>query len=137
MLFRSICFQMTLTLTTYKHGKDLPDLPGSDVFQSQKLFLIYEATPGYSPYLIVARNENNEIIAYLLSYVRKVRLLFPPFLFHRCEIYGNGEYNDGVKDKEYVFGQMLKHLTKAFSPISFIIEFRNLGNALWGYRYFR
>ena len=45
---------MPLKLTTYYHGKDIPDLPGNNTFHSKELFQIYEATPGYSPLLIVA-----------------------------------------------------------------------------------
>ena len=45
---------MPLKLTTYYKGKDIPDLPGKNTFHSKELFLIYEATPGYTPLLIVA-----------------------------------------------------------------------------------
>ena len=37
---------MPLKLTTYYHGKDIPELPGKNTFHSKELFLIYEATPG-------------------------------------------------------------------------------------------
>ena len=52
-------------------------------------------------------------------------------------MYGSGEYRDEIKDKEYLFGMMLKHLTKEVASSSFVIEFRNLSNALWGYKFFR
>ena len=39
---------MPLKLTTYYHGKDIPDLPGNNTFHSKELFQIYEATPGYA-----------------------------------------------------------------------------------------
>ena len=48
---------MPLKLTTYYHGKDIPDLPGNNTFHSKELFQIYEATPGYSPLLIVATED--------------------------------------------------------------------------------
>ena len=41
---------MPLKLTTYYHGKDIPELPGKNTFHSKELFLIYEATPGYTPW---------------------------------------------------------------------------------------
>ena len=50
---------MPLKLTTYYHGKDIPDLPGNNTFHSKELFQIYEATPGYSPLLIVATEDGN------------------------------------------------------------------------------
>ena len=48
---------MPLKLTTYYHGKDIPELPGKNTFHSKELFLIYEATPGYTPLLIVATED--------------------------------------------------------------------------------
>ena len=38
---------MPLKLTTYYHGKDIPDLPGNNTFHSKELFQIYGATPGF------------------------------------------------------------------------------------------
>ena len=35
----------------------IPDLPGNNTFHSKELFQIYEATPGYSPLLIVATED--------------------------------------------------------------------------------
>ena len=57
---------MPLKLTTYYHGKDIPDLPGNNTFHSKELFQIYEATPGYSPLLIVA-TEDGKPVARLLA----------------------------------------------------------------------
>lgn len=128
---------MILKLTTYRKSKDIPLLEGNSIFHSKALFLIYESTPGYLPYLVVARNENDEIVSYLLACSRSIKLLFPPCFFRRCEVFGEGEYRDDILDKEYLFGEMLKYLTKEVSKTSFIIEFRNLNNALWGYKYFR
>ena len=48
---------MPLKLTTYYHGKDIPELPGKNTFHSKELFLIYEAAPGYTPLLIVATED--------------------------------------------------------------------------------
>ena len=45
---------MPLKLTTYYHRSDIPELPGNNTFHSIELFHIYEATPGYTPLLIVA-----------------------------------------------------------------------------------
>ena len=48
---------MPLKLTTYYHGKDIPELPGKNAFHSKELFQIYEATLGYTPLLIVATED--------------------------------------------------------------------------------
>ena len=45
---------MAIRLTTYEHAKDIPELPGTNVFHSTDLFRILEQTPGYRPVLLVA-----------------------------------------------------------------------------------
>ncbi|MEG1563731.1 MAG: GNAT family N-acetyltransferase [Bacteroides sp.] len=127
---------MALKLTSYYRGNEIPDLPGSNTFHSKELFLTYEATPGYTPLLIVA-TENDRPIAKLLATTRTSKRFFPPFFIKRCEIYGTGEYLDEETDQEAVFGEMLEHLTNEVLRRSFLIEFRNLENAKFGYKHFR
>lgn len=127
---------MPLKLTTYYRGNQIPDLPGSNTFHSTELFHIYEATPGYSPVLIVA-SEQGRPVAKLLAALRKSVRLFPPAIIKRCEVYGTGEYFDPESDKEAIFGDMLKRLTDEALRDSFLIEFRNLENSLFGYKAFR
>ena len=127
---------MPLRLTTYYRGNEIPDLPGKNTFHSKELFLIYEATPGYSPVYIVATIDGKPV-AKLLAGIRTNKSLFPPSIVRRCEIYGTGDYMDDAIDREAVFGEMLEHLTTEVLRVSFMIEFRNLDNALFGYKYFR
>ncbi len=101
---------MPLKLTTYYRGSRIPELPGTDTFHSTELFRIYEATPGYTPLLIVA-SEGGVPVAKLLAAVRKSTRLFPPAIIKRCEVYGIGEYFDEAIDKETVFSDMLQRLT--------------------------
>lgn len=127
----------TISLHIYTKGHEIPDSLDSNIFHSKKLFQIYEATPKHTPYMIVARDENQEIISYMLAIIRKNNFLTPPFFFNRCTIYGRGVYPNSKYVKEYLFNQMQQFLTKKISKVAFIIEFKNLGNALWGYKHFR
>ena len=128
---------MPLKLTTYYRGSEIPELPGKNTFHSKELFLIYEATPGYAPVFIVA-TDNGKPIARLLAGIRTNKRLFPPSIVRRCEVYGMGEYLlEDTTDKEAIFGEMLEHLTAEVLRDSFMIEFRNLDNALFGYKHFR
>ena len=128
---------MPLKLTTYYRGSEIPELPGKNTFHSKELFLIYEATPGYAPVFIVA-TDNGKPIARLLAGIRTNKRLFPPSIVRRCEVYGTGEYLlEDTTDKEAIFGEMLEHLTAEVLRDSFMIEFRNLDNALFGYKHFR
>lgn len=130
-----IC-SMPLKMTTYYRGKDIPDLPGRNTFHSKELFLIYEATPGYSPVFIVA-SEQGKPVAKLLAGIRTKFKLFPPSIFKRCEIYGIGEFLTENLDKEAVFREMLEHLTTEVLRNAFLIEFRNLESPMFGYKSFR
>lgn len=132
---------MPLKLTTYYHGKDIPALPGSNTFHSNELFQIYEATPGYTPLLIVA-TEDGKPVARLLAAIRKAKQWLPAFLSKHCVVYNEGELLDeelqSNKEKaEEVFGEMLEHLTQEASRSCVLIEFRNLSNSMFGYRVFR
>ena len=132
---------MPLKLTTYYHGKDIPDLPGNNTFHSKELFQIYEATPGYSPLLIVATEEGRPV-ARLLAAIRKTKKWLPSSLVKQCVVYGAGEFLDtslpASKEKEEeIFGEMLEHLTQEASRTCILIEFRNLDNSMFGYRFFR
>lgn len=129
---------MPLKLTTYYHGKDIPELPGKNTFHSKELFLIYEATPGYTPLLIVA-TEDGRPVARLLAAIRKAKKWLPSSLVKHCVVYSEGEFLDESlstnKEKaEEVFGDMLEHLTQEASRSCVLIEFRNLNNSMFGYR---
>jgi len=127
---------MLLKLTTYYKSGRIPDLPGKNIFHSKELFRIYEATPHYNPLMIVGTIGNKPVVK-LLAVIRKnSRLVIPSFIY-RCEVYGTGEYLDEQIDKEKTFGEILEHLTNEAIRNSFLIEFRNLGNSLFGYKYFR
>lgn len=125
-----------MKLTTYYRENQVPELPETNTFHSTELFRIYEATPGYTPLLIVA-TENGTPVAKLLAAIRKSVRLFPPGIIRRCEIYGTGEYFDPTADKEAIFSDMLQRLTDEALRDAFLIEFRNLDNSMFGYKSFR
>lgn len=131
---------MPIKLTTYRRGKDIPELPGSNTFHSIELFQIYEATPGYMPLLIVA-SENGKPIARLLAAIRKTRKWLPSAVMKQCVIYGTGEYflspPYSKEKEEIIFGEILEHLTKETDRTCFLTEFRNLEAPSFGYRFFR
>ena len=111
-------------------------MPGSNTFHSTELFHIYEATPGYMPMLIVASVEGKQV-AKLLAVIRTGKRRFLSGIVRRCEVYGTGEYFDSDTDREYLFGEMLQRLTEEAERRCFLIEFRNLENAAFGYKAFR
>ena len=117
---------MPLKLTTYYHGKDIPELPGKNAFHSKELFQIYEATPGYTPLLIVA-TEDGRPVARLLAAIRKAKKWLPSSLVKHCVVYSEGEFLDESlstnKEKaEEIFGDMLEHLTQEASRSCVLIR---------------
>ena len=106
---------MPLKLTTYYRGSKVPDLPGTNTFHSTELFRIYEATPGYTPILIVA-SEDDKPVAKLLAAIRKSVRMFPPGIIKRCEVYGTGEYFNNEADKEIIFSLSLIHISEPTRP---------------------
>ena len=128
--------EMPVRLSTYRKGNAIPPLPGTSIFHSTELFHVFEMTRGYEPLLIVAYIGNRPV-GKLLAVIRKSVRLFPPAIIKRCEIYGTGEYFDEAQNKEDLFGEILEHLTNEVLCKSFLIEFRNLENPLFGYKAFR
>lgn len=127
---------MAIELTTYYRGEEIPELPGTNVFHSKALFLFYEAISHYTPLLVVATLDGTPV-GKLLAVIRKNSFFLSfPFL-KRCEAYGTGEHLSEAADRETVFGAMLGHLTKVAMRHASIVEFRNLENALDGYKHFR
>ncbi len=127
---------MAIRLTTYEQSEKIPLLPGENIFHSVELFKVLEQTPGYHPVLLVAFWKN-EPIGKLLCITRGSSHLFP--LGTKTYVYGTGEYfnlPDSYKPDE-VFNEMLTYFTRHLSGGSFLIEFRNLEEPLFGYRYFR
>lgn len=127
---------MPLRLTTFYSGEQLPALPGQNVWHSNELFRLYEATKGYTPFLIVAYVDERPV-AKLLCAVRDRSRWLPFAWARRCIVYGTGECLDEQLDWETVFGELLVRMTQEAERHASVIEYRNLDNALFAYKQFR
>ena len=125
-----------IRLMTYRNGSAIPTLPEQSLSNSSELFQVYGQTPGYTPILVVASTDETPI-AKLQAVIRRSVRIFPPSLIKRCEIFGIGEYFNDTYSQEELFGLMLEHLTNEVLKDCFLIEFRNLPTALFGYKHFR
>ena len=125
---------MAIRLTTYEHAKDIPELPGTNVFHSTDLFRILEQTPGYRPVLLVAFEGDKPIGKLLCITRRNFRLLG---FTEKTYVYGVGEYFNTERKREEIFNELLTYFTTLYKEGSFLLEFRNLEEPLFGYRYFR
>lgn len=127
---------MKVIVYTYRKSQDIPpEVTGNNLFHSRELFTICERTSGYTPLLFVAWRKKKPV-GKLLGIIRKSVRRFPPSLIKRCEIYGTGEYAPD-ENQEMLFKLLLDELTHEALSQCFLIEFRNLSNPLFAYRYFR
>lgn len=137
---------MHIELNTYRRSEEIPALPGNNTFHSTELFRVLEQTPGYKPMLVVANVDGTPVGKLLCATRRNFRI---PFLSKKTCVYGTGEYFNlhvisSATDakfvgaiKESIFNEMLHQVTRKLGRRSFIIEFRNIEEPLFGYRYFR
>lgn len=125
---------MPLRLTTYGRSEDIPPLPGKNVFHSTELFRVLEQTDVYRPLLAVAYDGDEPVGKLLCIIRRKSRWLR---ISYKTFSYGTGEYFGKRWKPEEVFGEILTYLTRYYGGYSWMVEFRNLEDSLFGYRYFR
>lgn len=124
-------------VSIYTHTDKLPNIPGKSFFQSAELMAIYEGSPRMMPYMAVAQDTNGKAVANVLAVVRYRHTWLPPFFYTNCVIIGNGDYIDGMEDREGVFGLMLKAITKRINTKVLFIEVANLSVKMFAYKEFR
>ena len=125
---------MAIRLTTYFHADEVPDLPGTNIFHSRDLFRILERASGFLPRMIVAY-EGDTPVGKLLVTTR--RIFSWTDVYQRALIYGTGEYFNTSRRSDEIFAEILPYLSTQLVDHVFMIEFRNLEEPLFGYRYFR
>lgn len=128
--------EMNLRLETYRSGRDIPPIGGKSLFHSKELFLLFEETRGYTPYMVVVYDDDRYLM-HILAVIQRDKYFFSHSLVRRCEVFDCGDFDSSVTNREELFGIALKYLTDLVSRYSFLIEFRNLADARFGYKSFR
>ncbi len=126
-----------LTTRIYTKGDELPEMTCRNFFHSTELFHVCEQTPRLRPYMVVVEDENGQVVCHLLAMLRYRSSLFPPYLYTHCRIYGEGDYEEEDKEKEELFGMMLKALTHKLQRWVLYLEVSHLSQKMFGYRRFR
>lgn len=126
-----------VTIKIFTKAKDLPHLSSRKFFHSKELFDITAQSPGCSPYMFVAYNEQSEIIAHLLATLRHRGSLLPPYIYTHVRVYGKGEYAAGVNQEE-LFDLFVKAINRKFRwHLCFYMEFSDIHPKMFGYGVFR
>lgn len=125
---------MPIRLVTYEKSELLPALPEKNVFHSVSFFRVLEQTPGYTPAMLVAF-DGDRPVGNMLYIERKI--WFIAGYFRKCVIFDCGEYFDTDIKHELIFDEFLSYFTSRNKTKYVVIEFRNLSESLFGYRFFR
>ena len=109
---------MNIRLATYYHAKDVPALPGSNIFHSTELFHVLEQTRGVRPLLLVAY-EGNSPVGKLLCITRRSTNLLR--FAEKSYAYGTGEYFPSSYPKEHIIQDLLSYFTQQFAEKAFLL----------------
>ena len=86
------CDVIVFDVNIYTESDKLPVLMYGNFFHSRELFEIVEKSPGSSPYMVVALDGEQHVVAQLLVIVQRRGHLFPPYLYTHAHAFGEGEY---------------------------------------------
>ena len=125
-----------IRINIYTRYDELPTLLEGNIFHSARLFRTMEQTPGLSPCMTVAFNDDGSVAAQLLTTLRRRGSLLPPYLFTQGRIYGDGLYAD-ERQREELFARMLQKTTRYLHRHRcFYIEVSDISKKMFGYRSF-
>jgi len=102
--------------------------PHNTIFQSPEFYDFYKSVKNFSPYVFIARNDNNRIIGVLLAVIIREHSNIYGYFSSRAVIYGGPLIDEKHKNKEELLNQILKTLVKKLKYKTIFIQFRNFFN---------
>lgn len=127
---------MKYKLKAYYKKEDLPSLKNVSFFHNATSFDLYQNV-SYSSPLIIICFENNEPIASLFAHILRINRLFNASIFRRCYVTQKPAfYKDNLPEEE-IFTLLINKLLEELKRRVFYIEFRHLGDPIFGYKAFR
>ncbi len=121
----------------YTNSKDLPPLLEGNYFHSRELFLIYEHTPGCTPYMVVVSNKEGLTEAQLLVTTNRKGNWLPPYIYTHAHAHEEGIYAN-EDNKNTLFCKMLQTITQQLDRrLCLYIEFSGIKKKMFGYKAFR
>ncbi|HHT34284.1 MAG: GNAT family N-acetyltransferase [Proteiniphilum sp.] len=127
---------MAFSVQTYYHKEELPPMEEISFFHSPTSFDWYGRTPAYTPFMLVAFNDEKPVAALFAIIARKNRLLRHS-LFRRCIINQPPSFFGNDLPQIELFELLITRLVQEVKHKVFLIRYENLGNAIFGYKGFR
>jgi hypothetical protein len=122
---------------TYYRKEDLPEIPDSRFFHCASSFDWYAHISYYRPLMIVASDAAGKPVAAMSALNMRINRFLYGSVFKRCYVSQIPAYFDESVSQSEVFEALLGRLVKEVGRNVFFIEYRDLGNAIFGYKAFR
>ena len=129
---------MKYQIETYYNKDNLPDLPDQRFFHFTSSFDWYKNIPYYQPLMFVVYRDGKPVAA-MFALIMRVNRLFQGSVFRRCYVSQQPVFFEKKTNinKIDIFNMLVKAMLKEIGSKVFFIEFRNLGDAVFGYKGFR
>lgn len=127
---------MIYQFKTFYSKEDLPDLDDVNFFHYASSFDWYKDISYYSPLMIIAF-DGERPVACMGALIMRINRFLHGSVFKRCYVSQIPSYFDETIPKEDIFYEFVETLLKEVKKKVFYIQFRNLGDPIFGYRAFR
>lgn len=127
---------MSYKLQVYYNKEELPHLDEANFFHSVRTFDLYENVSNYTPLMVVCFL-NNKPVASLFAHIMRINKFLKTPLFKRCYVSQKPAFYSNDIPEQELFHLLLDKLTNELKHRVFYIEFRHLGDPIYGYKAFR
>lgn len=127
---------MKYCVKTYYRKEDLPIMKEISFFHYASSFDWYNHSPTYTPFMLVAFDEDKPV-AVMFAIIMRINRFFSGKLFKRCFISQQPAFLHDSYSQIDIFQALITHLVKEVKRTAFLIRYENLGNAIFGYKGFR
>jgi FemAB family. len=128
--------EMEYTVKAYYRKDDLPPLEDVNFFHYSSSFDWYKDSPTYTPFMLIAF-ENEKPVAAMFALIVRINRFFRGSIFKRCFVSQQPAFFEKNLSQIEVFHQLITRLVKEMRNNVFLIRYENLGNAIFGYKGFR
>lgn len=132
----SFSYEMEYNVKTYYRKEELPPMEEINFFHYASSFDWYSDTSTYTPFMLIAFEEEKPVAAMFAIIMRRNRFLSSS-LFKRCFISQQPAFFEKDAPKIELFDRLITHLVKEVRNKVFLVRYENLGNAIFGYKGFR